>query len=953
MVIMFCASLTLISTIVSSMVFWRYEDFVDQLRIMNIAVDDVLTQESISRYDLARYLNAIDCQDCINPSQTMQDTYIPTFRDPFVAITDNNFQDIAYRQAFYKQESYYYCVAYAWDNEYMNGYAVQTSPVCADKFCGERPTTKAEFLQIIVNIIEQYIHNNYITNWWEIADWLASATDYQQRWMTDIDRVNIRLGQEACGDDDCTVSDRFLFKTYLKYCSFNLDTCNMQEYGILKAWRWPLAQLNVLVQQGIISAEEAGQNDLHDPAKGDDVMEILYQAYQIIDCTFNNDYDCDGLLNNDDVCPNSYDPLQRDTDNDGVGNVCDDDIDGDGIWNPIGIVDHRDNVVISMYDPTMDNCLFVVNTDQADQDNDNIGDACQTWRQTDGLTTQVQNIQAAGTHYDVTLNASQNNTIRQLPDQSSQQGQSITISLPAGTHSILARSPGAYNDGLARVSVYLPPLESDTWLSHRFSPRLMSWDNNLVTLISSNTSSDIQRDISSFSPDNNTTTTETRTVSWPLQKILWPGVHTITASRRDPNNNSIIRAASQSIMIVDPITPASIGLETDSIQTTVDQPVTVTLMTAWLQTRDIQSLIRNRWDGTTQNTTDISQSHRYDRTGTYVVSVEVQTRNARHNVFVTLVIQDDTIQDQPITWAVWLDRTKAFLGEAITLLVESNLPNLWRLQNLLLQRAPGQTQRITDTQQTDFWYTYSQAGIYHPTASTTLSTCNTLTAQATIAIQWQDRCQEAVLDGSISQYQCDLDQDSIPDMCDDDIDGDGVKNSVWLIMFEQEGCVIDNNNIDPTLIQEHIQGICLLDNCPFVSNADQDDLNNNGIGTACPDLQPTDNGTDGSEENDRDNDGYTDNRDACPDVAENFNGFEDLDGCPEVWAENICAPDLAFPDGPFVDPLACNQCPCQYADYDGDLLPWDDVRAVLLNSGAIIRYSVSTPHVFEIPTTDQ
>lgn len=55
-------------------------------------------------------------------------------------------------------------------------------------------------------------------------------------------------------------------------------------------------------------------------------------------------------------------------------------------------------------------------------------------------------------------------------------------------------------------------------------------------------------------------------------------------------------------------------------------------------------------------------------------------------------------------------------------------------------------------------------------------------------------------------------------------------------MFEQPDCVIDSNNIDPVLLSEHLDGVCLLDNCPFVENDDQDDLNRDGYGDACPSL---------------------------------------------------------------------------------------------------------------------
>jgi hypothetical protein len=44
----------------------------------------------------------------------------------------------------------------------------------------------------------------------------------------------------------------------------------------------------------------------------------LYNLFQLIDCEFNYDYDCDKLINTDDNCPNDYNPSQTDTDGDGI-----------------------------------------------------------------------------------------------------------------------------------------------------------------------------------------------------------------------------------------------------------------------------------------------------------------------------------------------------------------------------------------------------------------------------------------------------------------------------------------------------------------------------------------------------------------------------------------------------------------------------------------------------------
>ena len=47
------------------------------------------------------------------------------------------------------------------------------------------------------------------------------------------------------------------------------------------------------------------------------------------------DSDADGFVDQMDICPNIADPSQSDLDNDGTGDACDEDIDGDGVLNPI------------------------------------------------------------------------------------------------------------------------------------------------------------------------------------------------------------------------------------------------------------------------------------------------------------------------------------------------------------------------------------------------------------------------------------------------------------------------------------------------------------------------------------------------------------------------------------------------------------------------------------------
>ncbi|MBI1969562.1 PQQ-binding-like beta-propeller repeat protein, partial [Candidatus Woesearchaeota archaeon] len=73
------------------------------------------------------------------------------------------------------------------------------------------------------------------------------------------------------------------------------------------------------------------------------------------------DSDSDGITDDEDNCPDHYNPNQEDADNDGVGDACDvgNDSDGDGISDDV------------------DNCPNIPNPGQEDADGDGIGDACE------------------------------------------------------------------------------------------------------------------------------------------------------------------------------------------------------------------------------------------------------------------------------------------------------------------------------------------------------------------------------------------------------------------------------------------------------------------------------------------------------------------------------------------------------------------------------------------------
>lgn len=102
----------------------------------------------------------------------------------------------------------------------------------------------------------------------------------------------------------------------------------------------------------------------------DEALEIIGDRQE---CYGIYDRDGDGIVDEQDNCPDVPNPDQADLDGDGVGDACDDDIDGDGIPND------------------QDNCPRVYNPDQADTDGDGVGDACTDDRDGDGIPDAEDN----------------------------------------------------------------------------------------------------------------------------------------------------------------------------------------------------------------------------------------------------------------------------------------------------------------------------------------------------------------------------------------------------------------------------------------------------------------------------------------------------------------------------------------------------------------------------------
>jgi len=213
-----------------------------------------------------------------------------------------------------------------------------------------------------------------------------------------------------------------------------------------------------------------------------------------------------------------------------------------------------------------------------------------------------------------------------------------------------------------------------------------------------------------------------------------------------------------------------------------------------------------------------------------------------------------------------------------------------------------------------FEYIYNKKWNYNLISNVYVNQCISLETQASIWIKWNDICLDARLNWTLSKFKCNMDKDNIPDICDDDIDNDGYKNLIWIIKYENPDCSIwpsnanwnwknnslipNVNNVDIELLEKHIWN-CSLDNAFPIYNPDQMDLNMNGIGDVFEDqiwwmlgnIDPL-----FENNNDIDWDWISDNLDLCPEIPENYNLFQDWDGCPEIWISQSCDIRLQFPN---------------------------------------------------------
>ncbi len=183
---------------------------------------------------------------------------------------------------------------------------------------------------------------------------------------------------------------------------------------MLKVAMRPFHALALMLLASCLGDERAGSaipDDAADDASPVDSLDSSQLPGR--SCPADSDRDGDGICDSSDNCPEDVNADQADLDQDGMGDACDRDIDGDGLSNPDegalgtdpfntdtdfdGADDHEEarcrsdaldaaSLPLAACSPGdydgdgisnfKDNCRYTPNPDQQDSDNDIIGDAC-------------------------------------------------------------------------------------------------------------------------------------------------------------------------------------------------------------------------------------------------------------------------------------------------------------------------------------------------------------------------------------------------------------------------------------------------------------------------------------------------------------------------------------------------------------------------------------------------
>lgn len=246
-------------------------------------------------------------------------------------------------------------------------------------------------------------------------------------------------------------------------------------------------------------------------------------------------------------------------------------------------------------------------------------------------------------------------------------------------------------------------------------------------------------------------------------------------------------------------------------------------------------------DGTKQEDTKISATHSYLNAGKKIASQKILLKNGNELVITsTLNIRDpEQLGNQAINIQTKGNNTKDKDLELSFQSLWIGEGHLWAIRTFLNTKEIHQARNPKEGK--TFFTITNRQGLLKIKNEIQIGENLRLYNEGIAFLGNQAQAGKAIEldpDKVFSGLKCDFDHDGIPDLYDDDIDGDGVKNLLGMISFEREDCAfIVGENIDKQRYEEHFW-VCDLDNCPLAPNQKQSDLNANGIGDQCEIKEP-------------------------------------------------------------------------------------------------------------------